>query len=91
MNVTRLRAVTGRRAMRVNIIPDQMALMHLPWMVITGYEIAGNAAVSVTFLTSPGYPYLIVLICIIKMIVLKWVFVKVIRRHMIFCIEQREK
>lgn len=69
----------------------KMALMHLPWMVITGYEIAGNAAVSVTFLTSPGYPYLIVLICIIKMIVLKWVFVKVIRRHMIFCIEQREK
>ena len=32
-----------------------MALMHLPWMVLTGYEIAGNVAVSVTFLTSPGF------------------------------------
>ena len=38
-----------------------------------------------------GYPYLIVLICVTKMIILKWVFVKVIRRQMIYCIEQREK
>ena len=52
-NVTRFRAVTGRHA--VNLIPEQMALMHLPWMVLTGYEIAGNVAVSVTFLTSPGF------------------------------------
>jgi len=69
----------------------KMALMHLPWMILTGYEIAGNVAVAVTFLTSPGYPYLIVLICVTKMIILKWVFVKVIRRQMMYCIAQREK
>jgi len=69
----------------------KMALMHLPWMILTGYEIAGNVSVAVTFLTSPGYPYLIVLICVTKMIILKWVFVKVIRRQMMYCIAQREK
>jgi len=33
----------------------QIALLYLPWMILTGYEIAGNIAVFVTFLTSPGY------------------------------------
>lgn len=69
----------------------QMALIYLPWMILTGYEIAGNVATFVTFLTSPGYPYLISLICITKVIILKWVFVQAIRRRMIYCIEKREK
>jgi len=72
-------------------ICSQVALLYLPWMILTGYEIAGNIAVFVTFLTSPGYPYLTALVCAVKVICLRWVFVHVIRRQMVFCIEQREK
>ena len=49
------------------------------------YKVRGKAC------NFSGYSYLIVLISVTKMIILKWVFVKVIRRQMIYCIEQREK
>ena len=32
----------------------QIAQFYLPWMIVTGYEIAGNVSVAITFLTSPG-------------------------------------
>jgi len=70
---------------------SKLAQLYLPWMIVTGYEIAGNVSVAITFLTSPGYSYLISLICFMKVYVLRWVFVHVIRKQMVFCIEQREK
>jgi len=70
---------------------SKIAQFYLPWMIVTGYEIAGNVSVAITFLTSPGYSYLISLICLIKVYLLRWVFVHVIRKQMVFCIEQREK
>ena len=28
--------------------------MYLPWMILTGYEVAGNFVIAVIFLTCPG-------------------------------------
>ena len=41
--------------------------MYLPWMILTGYEIAGNVAVAVTFSTSPGH-HIITSLSIIQLI-----------------------
>ena len=39
-------------------MPLQLHLAYLPWMLVLGFEIAGNLVVAVTFLTSPGGPQL---------------------------------
>jgi len=70
---------------------SQLHLAYLPWMLVLGFEIAGNLVVAVTFLTSPGLPLLISLVCTLKVIILRWIFVNVVRRQMIRCIEMREK
>lgn len=61
----------------------QMGFFYLPWMILTGYEISGNICVTVAFLASPGLPTVICAVCLAKLFLLRWMFVKVVRKQMI--------
>merc|ERR1719510_1348183 len=69
----------------VTLLADnkQMGFFYLPRMMLTGYEISGNICVTIAFLASPGLPTVISAVCLAKVLLLRWLFVKVVRKQMI--------
>merc|ERR1719378_974295 len=56
--------------------------LHIPWMVFSAFEITGNICIAVAFIIFPGLPYLVVLICLCKVVWLRWIWVRLVRRQM---------
>jgi len=70
---------------------SKLPRLHIPWMIFSAFEITGNVCVSVAFILFPGLPYLICILCITKVMWLRWVWVKVVRRQMHEQIDQNDK
>lgn len=60
---------------------EKLPGLHIPWMVLSAFEIAGNVCVAVAFLIVPGPAKLVSGICLLKVIWLRWVWARA-RRQM---------
>jgi len=65
--------------------------LHIPWMVFSAFEITGNVCIAIAFIIFPGLPYLVVLICMCKVLWLRWVWVRLVRRQMHQQMEQHDR
>jgi len=70
---------------------NKLPRLHIPWMIFSAFEITGNVCVTAAFLIYPGLPYLICIICITKVMWLKWVWAKAVRRQMHHQIDENDK
>jgi len=65
--------------------------LHIPWMIFSAFEITGNICIAVAFIIFPGLPYLVVLICLCKVVWLRWIWVRLVRRQMHQQMEQHDR
>jgi len=61
---------------------EKLPLLHIPWLLLSAIEIAGNGCVGLAFLIVPGYCQLTSLVCILRVLWLGTVWSKAIRRSM---------
>jgi len=83
-------AVSAILIMAISAYP-KLPRLHIPWMIFSAFEITGNLCVSAAFIIFPGLPYLICILCMTKVLLLRWVWVKVVRRQMHQQIDQNDK
>lgn len=60
----------------------QCPRLHLPWMVLTSGEIAGNFLVGLAFSIVPGPALVITCVCICRVCWLRWVWANLVRTQM---------
>eukprot|EP00090_Calanus_glacialis_P008488 TRINITY_DN16844_c0_g1_i1.p1 TRINITY_DN16844_c0_g1~~TRINITY_DN16844_c0_g1_i1.p1 ORF type:complete len:110 (-),score=29.56 TRINITY_DN16844_c0_g1_i1:32-361(-) len=70
---------------------NKLPRLHIPWMIFSAFEIMGNVCVAAAFIIFPGLPWLICIICMAKVMWLRWVWVKVVRRQMRKQIDQNDQ
>jgi len=70
---------------------NKLPRLHIPWMIFSAFEITGNVCVSAAFLLYPGLPYLVCVICMTKVMWLRWVWAKAVRRQMHSQIDEQDK
>lgn len=60
----------------------QYPRLHLPWMLLASLEIIGNSIVAVAFLLIPGPALIISLVCMAKVVWLRWIWASLVRHQM---------